>query len=220
MLNRPTFAVLILAASLSGASGLEAMLGDASVSLPPPSGFCELTPRHQFDGRTFTLASAAFQKGGSRLLAMSADCGQLHEARRGRQRRLDDLAEYNVQIAEMEKPPADSIAQVCARIRQGSASEGDASARLAQAIDQVKTGETRAFGVVAEDKDACYGAMLQKYRSEAGRERTRVGMFAFTIVGNRPIRLAHYTVYQSPVTIDDLLSRLKRNVAALVAANP
>jgi hypothetical protein len=220
MLHRSTFAALILAAGVSGASGLEAMLGDARVTLPPPAGFCELTPRYAFDGRTVAQTSTSFQKAGSRLLAVSADCGQLHEARAGRQRRLDDLAQYNVEIAEMEKPPTESIAQVCARTRQAGAPEGDVGARLAESVDNVRTGETRFFGIVAEDKNACYVAILQKYRTEAGRERTHVGMIAVTIISNRSIRLAHHTVYQSPVTIDDLLARLKRNVAALVAANP
>ena len=89
--GRLTLAALFLAVSVSGALGLAAMIGDTFVKLPPPAGFCELTPSHEFDGRTVAAVSAYMAGDSIKLLGMSADCNQLAGAREGKQQ-LDDVA--------------------------------------------------------------------------------------------------------------------------------
>jgi hypothetical protein len=222
MLNRPTFAALVLAVSVSGASGLEALLGDAFVTLPPPAGFCELTPRYEFAGRVVAIASAYLRGAGIRLLTMSADCDQLAEAREGRRRQVDDVVQYQVEIADEKRPPVFSIERMCwiLRIQSKSPIGSDINARLAGTIEKIKVNEASSIGVVAEDKNACYTAMLHKAWTEAGTEKTLVGLHAATIISNRVIGVRRYTVYQNPDTINAMLEKLKGDVAALIAANP
>jgi hypothetical protein len=156
MLCRSIFAALFLAVGVSSASGLAAMLGDAFVKLPPPASFCELTPRYEFDGRTVAVASAYLKGERVRLLAMSADCDQLAEAREGKRRQVDDVAQYQVKIADEKMPPVFSIARTCSTLRsQSNSPTGTAiDGRHAGVIEKIKVNETSSIGVVAEDENA------------------------------------------------------------------
>jgi hypothetical protein len=222
MLSRLTFAALVLAVAASGAWGREAMLGDAFVTMPPPVGFCELAPRYEFDGRTVSVASAYLQGAGVRLLLMSADCDQLAEAREGRRRQLDDVVQYQVEIANMKTPSVFSIARWCSilRIQSNSPIGVDIDARLASTIEKIKVNEAGSIGVIAEDKAACYAATLYKVQTETGTEKMLIGLQAATVISKRDIRVHRYAVYRNPDTINAMLPKLKENVAALIAANP
>ncbi|HXW26441.1 MAG TPA: hypothetical protein VEK73_16980 [Xanthobacteraceae bacterium] len=221
MLGRSISAALILAVGVSGASGLEALIGDAFVTLPPPAGFCELTPRYEFDGRTVAIASAYLKGDGIRLLAMSADCDQLAEARKGRRRQVDDVAQYQVQTLDEKTPPVFSIARMCSILRLQSKSPvgTDINARLAGTLEKIKVNEIGFIGVIAEDENACYSATVHKAWTEAGTEKVLAGLHAATIISNRAIGVRRYAVYQNPDTIGAILAKLKGDVAALIAAN-
>jgi hypothetical protein len=222
MLSRLTVAALILAAAVSRASGLAAMIGEAFVKLPPPAGFCELTPSYEFDGRMVSIVSAYLSGSSIRLLAMSADCDQLAEARAGKRRQLDDVTQYQVEHADMKMPPPFSIARKCSilRITNNSPAETDIDARFASIAAKIKLNEAASVGVIAEDNNGCYTATLQKVRTESGTEKMLVVLRAGTIIGNRAISVQRETVYQNPDTIKTLLPKLEADVAALVAANP
>ena len=221
MLSRAAFAALILLAGAYSASGLEAMLGDVFVTLPPPAGFCELTPRYEFDGRVANDISKLLKQAGIRLLAMSADCGQLADARAGRRRLLDEMAQYQARMATIDKQPSESVAQACTTLRtQGNAIMGDINARLVGMLEKLKIIESRFIGVLGEDKNACYAAILYTLRTDTGTEMTQVEVHAATIIRNRSIGIFRYAAYQNPDTVDAVLAKLKVNVAALIAANP
>ena len=224
MLGRSTLATLILAVAVSDASGLEALIGDAFVTLPPPAGFCELTPQYEFDGRTVAITSAYLKGYGVRLLTMSADCDQLAEARAGKRRQVDDVTQYQVQNGDQKTPPVLSIAANCAivRLQTKSPVEGDArariKARLADTLERIKVNEAISIGVIDEDKNACYTAVLHKLWIE-GTQQMLVGLNAATIISNRAIAVRRYAIYQNPDAIDAMLAKLKDNVASLIAAN-
>jgi hypothetical protein len=221
MRGRPIFVALILAASAYSASGLEAMLGEVFVTLPPPAGFCELTPRYEFDGRIVANISGPLKQAGIRLLAMSADCGQLADARAGRRRLLDDMTQYHARMATIDKQPSESVAQACATLRtQGSAVVGGINARLAGMLEKNIAIESSFLGVRSEDKNACYAAILHKLRTQAGADKTQVETYAFTIIRNRSIGVFRYALYQNRDTVDAVVAKLKADVAALLAANP
>jgi hypothetical protein len=225
MLARPTFAALILAAAASGALAGEATLGVVSVTLPPPAGFCELDASDPQDSRMLTILSGLLEKSGNKLLGMSADCGQLADARAGRRRVLDDFAQYQTRIATMDKPPAQSVAQACMTLRtQGNTFVAnlwpDIKTRIESAVEKAKINETSFIGVLAEDANACYAAVIQKGRTEAGTNKTQVSVFAVTMIRSRSIYVYRSAVYQNSDTVDAVLAKLKGDVAALIAANP
>ena len=221
LLGRLTLAALVLAVSVSGALGLAAMIGDTFVTLPPPAGFCELTPRYEFDGRTVAVVSALMESEGIKLLAMSADCNQLAEAREGKPP-PDDVAAYLVEKADIKMPTPFSVASKCRTLRNVSRSPvgTDVDTRLASTVEKMKVGEAGSIGVIAEDDNACYSAKLIKNMTDAGAEKVLVGLQANVVVRTKAIIVGRQAVYQNSDTIKAVLPKLKSDVAAFVAANP
>jgi hypothetical protein len=221
MLSRLTLAALVLAVGVSGALGLEAMIGDTFVTLPPPAGFCELTPRYEFDGRTVAVVSAYLAGESIRLLAMSADCNQLAEAREGK-RQLDDVAAYQVENLDMKTPTPFSVARKCSILRASSKSPigTDVDARLASTVEKIKVNEAGSTGVIAEDDNACYTATLIKAGTDVGAQKVLVVLQANAVIRTKAIIVRRQAVYQNPDTIKAVLPKLKSDVAAFVAANP
>jgi hypothetical protein len=221
LLGRLTLASLVLAVSVSGALGLAAMIGDTFVTLPPPAGYCELTPRYEFDGRTVAVISAYMAGESIKLLAMSADCNQLAEAREGK-RQLDDVAAYLVENSDIKMPTPFSVASKCSTLRASSKSPigTDVDARLASTIEKIKVNEAGPIGVISEDDNACYTATLIKAGTETGMQKVLVVLQANTVIRTKAIVVRRQAVYQNPGTIKAVLPKLKSDVAAFVAANP
>jgi hypothetical protein len=221
LLGRLTLAALVLAVSVSGALGLAAMIGDTFVKLPPPAGFCELTPSYEFDGRTVAAISAYMAGDSIKLLAMSADCNQLAEAREGK-RQLDDVAAYLVENSDIKMPTPFSVASKCSTLRASSKSPigTDVDARLASAIENIKVSEAGSIGVIAEDDNACYTATLTKKRTDAGAEKVLVILQANAVIRTKAIIVRRQAVYQNPATVKAVLPKLKSDIAAFVEANP
>jgi len=224
MFSRLTFAALALAAATSSALAGQANIGGVSISLPPPGGFCELGESNASDKRMLSTLGDLLAKSGNKLLAMSADCRQLSEWHTGKRQLLDDYAQYQTQIATMDKPPSETVAQTCTTLRN----EGnkilanqlpDIKARVESTMKNVKLNETSFLGVLGEDPDACYAALIQKIHTEANTDKTQITAFAISIVKNKSVFSYRFTVYRSPQTVDGVLHNIKVDVAALIAAN-
>jgi hypothetical protein len=222
LLGRLSLAALVLAVSASGALGLAAMIGDTFVKLPPPAAFCELTPRYEFDGRTVAIASAYLAGDGIKLLAMSADCNQLDEAREGKRQLLDDVAAYLVENSAIKMPTPFSVASKCKTLRasRNSPAGTDVDARFASAVEKIRDSDAGSIGVIAEDDNACYTATLQKYRTDAGEQRVLVTFQANTVIRTKAIIVRRQAIYQNSDTVKGVLPKFKSDVAAFVAANP
>jgi hypothetical protein len=222
MLRRLTFAALALVAAASAA--MAATIGGVSVNLPPPAGFCELSASNSSDQRMISTLTDLLGKSGNKLLGMSADCGQLGAWRTGKRQLLDDYAQYQTPIAGIDKPPSETVAQTCSVLR----AEGnkilanqmpDIKARVESTLKEIKMNETNFLGVLAEDSGACYAALIQKIRTEAGTDKTQVTMFAVTILKNRSVFAYRFAVYHNADTVNAVLAKIKADVAALTAAN-
>jgi hypothetical protein len=224
MLSRVGFTALLLAAAASSALAAQANIGGVSIALPPPSGFCELSETNSSDKRMISVLGDLLQKSGNKLLAMSADCRQLSNWHTGKQPLLDDYAQYQTPISSMDKPPSETVAQTCTTLRQ----EGnkilanqmpDIKARVESTLSKIKMNETSFLGVLAEDANACYAGLVQKIHTEANTDKTQITVFAVTIVKNKSVFSYRFAVYHSPQTADAVLGNVKRDIAALMAAN-
>jgi hypothetical protein len=224
MFTRLTFTALLLAAAASSALAAQANIGGVSIALPPPSGFCELSPSEPSDKRMISVLGDLLQKSGNKLLGMSADCHQLRDWRTGKRQLLDDYAQYQTPIGSMDKPPTETAAQTCATLRQ----EGnkilenqmpDIKARVESTLSKIKMNETSFLGVLAEDSNACYAGLVQKIHTEAGTDKTQITVFAVTIVKNKSVFSYRFSVYHNPQTADVVLGRIRTDVAAMMAAN-
>src|SRR5215472_7619884 len=115
MLSR--FVFLLFLAGTSGALGGQARMGDVSINLPPPAGFCELSDTNKSDARMLSIVGGLLTQSGNKLLSMSADCGQLDGWRTARRQLLDDYAQYQTSLALIDKAPPETIEQTCATLR-------------------------------------------------------------------------------------------------------
>ena len=58
----------------------------------------------------------------------------------------------------------------------------DMKARIEEAVRGVQLNQVRSLGVVAEDANACYAALVQRFKAETGKDVTIMALFATTFV--------------------------------------
>jgi hypothetical protein len=223
MLSR--FVSIFLLAATSEAMAGQAIMGDVSVNLPPPAGFCELLGSNPTDARLLSIFEGLFARAGGKLLGVSADCGQLAGFRMGQGRLLDDYATYTSLLATIDKETSvAAIKESCANLR----AEGnkivsnlmpDIKARLEAALEKVKVSQMSFLEVLAEEARACYAGLIQQARTQAGTDKMQFSIYATTIVKKRTVFLYRYGLYTGPDSVTNALAKLKDSVAAFYAAN-
>jgi len=226
MLSRLAF-IAVLATAAPAAMAADAVIGGVSIKMPAPRGFCELSASNPADKRMVTTVGGLVEKAGNKLLVMSADCQQLADWRASKRDLLDDYAQYQTPIADMDKlvaSPEASIKETCADLRKRgdeiTANQlPDLKARIEETLKKVKMNEVRFLGVLAEDADACYAGQLQKLHTEAGTDKTQIVLIAIAVVKNKNIFGYRMTVYKGPDTAANLLGPFKATIGALDAAN-
>src|SRR5690242_8596830 len=164
-------------------------VGGTPLVLTAPPGQCELDASQAADAAMLQALGAAI--GGNTLLAMYADCKQLTDWRSGKRPLLEDFSQYQVLTATIDKPaeprPAQALKELCAHLREQGEKmmtdmAPDMKQRVEQAIKKVEVNQMRFLGVVAEDGDACYGAMVQRAKAQTGKDVTVVGLSASAFV--------------------------------------
>ena len=207
-------------------SGKDVRVGETSVVLTAPPGQCELDSNQPADRSMLQAIGAAI--GTNTLLAMFADCKQLADWRAGRRSLLEDFAQYQVLTSTIDRPPerqpAQALKELCTHLREegekmmtGMAS--DLKQRVEQALKNVEVNQLRFLGVVADDADACYGAMVQRAKAQTGKDVTIVGLSASAFVKGKLVYYYLFAPYRSGQTVSTLLAKQKLNVAAFLAAN-
>jgi hypothetical protein len=171
-----------------------------------------------------TTLTDLLAKSGNKLLSMSADCRQLTDWRSGKRQLLDDYAQYQTPIAGMDQPPSETVAQTCTTLRN----EGnkilanqmpDIKARVESTLSKIKMNETSFLGVLGEEGNACYAGLVQRIHTEAGTDKTQITAFAISTIKNRSIFTYRFAVYQTADTVNVVLAKIKKDVAALLGAN-
>jgi hypothetical protein len=208
-------------------NGSRKTIGDVSISLPPPAGFCELSADNPADSRMAMIIGGVVAQGGNKLLNMSADCQQLAGWHAGGRPFLDDYGQYQTLIDQMDQRvalPEAAIHQTCATLRaQGNAIVSNASSDIKSAIEgalkTVKVNGLSFAGVFAEDQTACYAGEIESMQTTTGTQKIQLIPIAITVVKNKTVFVYRMTVYTDPDMLDGLLAKLKNTVAVLYAAN-
>jgi hypothetical protein len=217
--------VLRVAFCVVGTSAMagEATIGDASIVLPPPAGYCELSDNQASDTRMLSALRELLRPTGNQLLAMSADCEQLSKWRTGGLL-LDDIAQYQTPKDTSATYTAETLKQICEFTRQQgekvtSEIVPGIQKRVEDVLNEVKLNEMKFIGVVDEDANACYVVFLQKLKTELGTEKTQVALYAITLLKSKIVFYYLFRPYADSNTATTMLASHKENVAALLAAN-
>jgi hypothetical protein len=192
MLRRLAFVALVAAPSSVMAASIT--VGGTSVNLPSPTGFCELTQSNASDKRMITTIDGLLSKSGNKLLSMTADCQQLTAWRTSKRPLLDDFAQYQTTLSQLEASSGspEPITTTCATLR----AEGETllsnmmpeiKSRIESTVSKVKVNETAFVGVLDEEPTACYAALIQKFHTAANTDKTQVTVFATTIIKDKLI---------------------------------
>jgi hypothetical protein len=227
-------ALLVVLALAAGQAAVpvaakDATVGTTSLALPPPTGSCELDANQASDARMMKAVEGMLAPTSNRLLAMSADCTQLDQWRTGKRPLLDNMAQYQTLTAwentALPDTPEKTIKDACSEMRtQGEKLVADMTpdvkARAEQVLKTVKINEMKFLGVVGEDANVCYAAMLQKFHTEVGTDKTQATVFATTIVKGKLVYFYLFAPYVSGDTVTDLLAQQRTHVRQLQTANP
>jgi hypothetical protein len=206
----------------------DARIGTSTINLTLPSGYCELVESQPGDARMLSTLKDMLTAAGNQLLSISADCQQLSEWRTGKRSLLDDTAQYQTLIslinADAPKSPDEAVKQTCASMRE----EGekmltemlpDVRSRAERMITGLKVNEMRFLGIVAEEPNACYAAMLQKFRTQVGTDKTQITVFVTTYVKGKIVYYYLFSPYVNANTITTMLAKHKSNLTAFQGAN-
>lgn len=222
-------ALALLSCVLSvAATAADVRIGDVSLHLPPPPGYCEMDAVLASDAPLIARMHTTLTNTGNRLLAMSADCAELKEWRDGRKQALDHAAEYQTVLRFENEPLPDTAENVLKSYCSGMRTLGersmpgvpaDAQERAEQASKILKPNEMIFLGVVAEEPLVCYGVILQKVKLLSDAENPQVAMFAAMILKGKILLLYLFAPYADRETVTQMLAKQRTNVGQLQRAN-
>jgi hypothetical protein len=212
---------------LSNAMAAETVLAGVSIKLPTPDGFCELSASNPGDNHVVTIISGVVEKGGNKLLGMSADCQELADWRAGRRNLLDDYGQYQTRTALMDQlvpSPQAAVSEACSAMRTAgkqmvNSVSSDTKSIIENALKSVKVNGLSFAGVLAEDQTACYAAEIENLKTETGMEKIQLILIGFTVVKNKYLYVYRFSVYDPSTPVEGLLTKLQSTVALLQAAN-
>jgi len=205
----------------------EVKVGAATLVLPSPPGYCELDTTQTAEARAVSVTEKMLST--NRLLAFSADCEQLAQYRTTNGATpLDNIAQYQTFVSweniALPGAPETVIKSACEMMRSQAervalGTTPEIKARAEQVLKNVKINDIQLLGVVGEEPLACYVALLKKFSSEIGTEKTQAVVLAATIVNFKLIYYYLYAPYATSATVTDTLQQVRTNIDALWAAN-
>lgn len=220
-------AVLLAGLSVVEAATVSRSIGGRQVNLVIDPDQCELDRNNPSDKRVYELVERALQ-GQNQLLMSAADCEQLPQWRNGMRPTLDDFTQVQVGLAYINQDltgrETATIQEICAFLRK----QGDAFVagpmvefreRFNRATGDVKLNETTFIGVVHEDNRACYASLVQKVRTDQGRDKLILSVFAHVVIRGQLLYIYRYTEGESFASMVKLTDLLKETVAAHLDAN-
>jgi hypothetical protein len=217
----PALAVGLLVSS-SSVYARDVQVGNTTVSVEAPFGFCELDKTKTFDTSWQTSATNLLKASSIQLIAGFPNCKELQQARSSGQLILNKffVSAYEPVIG---KASAASTIETCNQIR----AMGDYSAETKSVVqDAVKkyssstSLDSKLLGVLEEVAgQVCYVATLQKIKTNKSEIVTLLVLIAITTVRTDLIYLYLNVPYADASSIPAALADLKVLYSDFAAAN-
>lgn len=230
LLARILLLPLALATQLSYANAESGTfpIGGVNLTLVAPKGFCMADQSNMADAQFTNLLADLLQRAQNRLIATTIQCDVLQKFRARAVDKVTDYASYytpfQVEGQSFPGDPTPIRKAICDQMRQqGSASlDGvkDIVAKKAAEMGQnVGVSSTNYIGVLDEDTNGCYAALLVGVRDAKGKNTVMSSIVTSTIVRGKMVFFAYYAEYTGPDTTVASLKAAKEATAELIAAN-
>lgn len=225
MILKSMLAVLCAAVTVAGAHAADVKMGDVTLKLIPPKGFCELDAGQASDKRLIDFVTTTVGKVGNNLLALSADCGELRDWRSGKQQLLQRISQYQVQASRRTSAyTAKEAKEACDQVRAEGQKLSDRSTagindKIHEANKNIDFQGQTFLGVLGDDENGCFVGLFQKFKAETGAAISQVNVFYAASLKERQIFFYVWVPYRDDSTVNALLADMKGYTAALKAAN-
>jgi hypothetical protein len=220
--------VVMLTSMPADAATVSVTVGGRPITLVIDQDQCELDRKHPSDSRVYDLVERGLA-GQNQLLMAAADCQQIPPWRAGTRPTLDDFTQVQVHLALRERElggrEAATSREICAELRK----QGDAIVngpevtatrnRFNSVTGSVQLNASTFIGVVHEDDKACYASLVQKVRTEQGRDKLILSVFAHVVVRGRLLYIYRFTEGDSFEQLVRVTELLQRSVDAHLDAN-
>lgn len=220
--------VVLSSMPAADARNVSVSIGGRQITLVIDPDQCELDRKNPSDKRVYDLVERGLE-GQNQLLLAAADCQQIPPWRNGIRPTLDDFTQVQVKLTfrevDLTGQEASTSREICNVLRR----QGDAIVsgpevqrtreRFNSLSDSVKLNEATFIGVVYEDDQACYASLVQKVRTDQGRDKLVLTVYAHVVVRGRLLYLYRYTEGDRFEQLEKMTQLLRRSVAAHLAAN-
>ena len=224
MIKRITLTALCLLPAFV-ARAADVQMGDVTLKLTAPAGYCELSSGQPSDKRMIDFLNVALAKGPNELLGVSADCAELRDWRTAKRKLLEHFSQYQVEKARRSGSfTIEEAKSSCADMRaQGQKLSDDSTKNVNDNIHEANRkidfqGQTF-LGVLADDPNGCYVGLFQKYKAETGAQISQLNVFFAGSIRDREVFFYLWAPYQNDASITGVLNLTQSHVAALKAAN-
>src|SRR5437868_536627 len=214
MIRRLVLALLWMVPALA-AHAADVKMGDVTLRLNPPKGFCDLDASQASDKRLIDFVTATVGKVGNNLIGLSADCAELRDWRTGKQRLLQRISQYQVQASRRNsaftvKEAKDSCEDMRAQGQQLSdKSTAGINDKIHEANKNIDFQGQTFLGVLADDPNGCFVGLFQKFKAETGAAISQVNVFYAGSLKDRQLFFYVWVPYRDDSTVHALLADMK-----------
>jgi len=202
-------------------------VGGRALNLQPPAGYCQADKSHAERPIIEGLEKGAGK--GSRLLMVFAQCDELKDLRSGKIKYLKRYGQYVAPagadgtvrpqpVGVMRGEFVDTMATNIQRSTPNAGLQQDAAKKPRQ-YPELKTGEIKSLGLLANDGNAAYVGFLQGFKAVSGDALKLATVGAITLLDGVVINADLFEAYTASPDIDGLLAQQKANISALIARN-
>jgi hypothetical protein len=220
--------VMLASMPVADAATISVTVGGRPITLVIDPDQCELDRNNPSDVRVYDLVERGLA-GQNQLLMAAADCKQIPPWRAGTRPTLDDFTQVQVHLAlrerELSGREAATSREICTELRK----QGDAIVngpevtatrnRFNAVTNTVQLNASTFIGVVHEDDKACYASLVQKVRTEQGRDKLILSVFAHVVVRGRLLYIYRFTEGDSFEQLVRVTELLQKSVDAHLEAN-
>jgi hypothetical protein len=208
--------------SANVANSRDAKVGDTTVSVSPPAGFCEVDKTNKVDSGWLTSMTNLLKGSGVFTIAAFPDCGDLKKARQS-EHFITSKVVFSAPFSGIGNASSETLSTTCDELRTKKYSDED-KAEVAKTIKEFSNGnsltDSVGLGVVEETKgEVCYVATLQKVKTQAGELHPLLALYAVTYLRSNLLFLYQWTPYVDATSIPTALANLKIIYSEFASAN-